>query len=153
VNGKDALHKTWPMLNILKNTIGVFLIPGSEFSLEEASCASRSSYGRELIFINPAKNCGKFNFRFYLLCDSSTFACLTIKISTRNDSDPADPEETLESIQQETNYLLLNKLVEISHKYNTTFRTVNMDNYYNSPAVLILLHNCDMYARGTVKKP
>jgi hypothetical protein len=66
--GKDALQKTRPLLNILKKTIGVFLIPGSELSLDEASCASRSSYGRELIFFNPAKNYGKFHFRFYLLC-------------------------------------------------------------------------------------
>jgi hypothetical protein len=113
----------------------------------------RSSYGRELIFFNPAKNCGKFHFRFYLLCDASTFTCLTIKVATRNDSDPADPEETLASIQQEANYSLLNKLVlEMCRQYNNTFRTVNMDNYYTSPAVLILLCNCGIYARGTVKK-
>jgi hypothetical protein len=78
--GKDALHKTRPLLNILKKTVGVFLIPGLELSLDEASCASRSSYGRELICFNPAKNCSKFYFRFYLLCDASTFACSTIKL-------------------------------------------------------------------------
>jgi hypothetical protein len=27
-----------------------------------------------------------------------------------------------------------------------------MDNYYNSPVVLIVLQNCDIYARGTVLK-
>jgi hypothetical protein len=37
-------------------------------------------------------------------------------------------------------------------RYNSTFRTVNMDNCYTLPAVLILLHNCGIYARGTVKK-
>jgi hypothetical protein len=138
------LHKTRPLLN---------LIPRSELSLDEASCASRSSYGRDLIFFNPAKNCGKFHFRFYLLCDASTFTCLTIKVATRNNSDPADPEKTLASIQQETNYLLLNKLVlEMFRRYNNTFKTVNMDNYYNLPAVLILLCNRGIYARGTVKK-
>jgi hypothetical protein len=147
------LHKTRPLLNILKKTIGVFLIPGSELSLDEASCASRSSYGRELIFFNPAKNCGKLHFRFYLLCDALTFTCLTIKVATRNDSDPADPEETLASIHQEANYSLLNKLVlEMCRRNNNTFITVNMENYYTSPAVLILLRNCGIYARGTVKK-
>jgi hypothetical protein len=29
---------------------------------------------------------------------------------------------------------------------------VNMDNYYTSPTVLILLRNRGIYARGTVKK-
>jgi hypothetical protein len=99
VKGKDALHKMRPLLNILKKTLGVFLIPGSEMSLDEASCASRSNYGRELIFSNPAKNCGKFHFRFYLPCDASTFVCVTLKVETRNDSDPAEPEETFASIQ------------------------------------------------------
>jgi hypothetical protein len=36
---------------------------------------------------------------------------LTIKVATRDDSDPADPEETFASIQQEANYLVLNKLL------------------------------------------
>jgi hypothetical protein len=85
------LPKTSPLLNILKKKIGVFLIPGSELSLDEAYCASHSSYGRELIFFKPANNCGKFHFRFYLLCDASNFTCLTIKVATRSDSDPADP--------------------------------------------------------------
>jgi hypothetical protein len=137
----------------LKKTIGVSLIPGSELSLDEASYASCSSYGRELLFFNPANNCGKLHFRFYLLCDASTFTCLTIKVVRRNDSDPSDPEETLASIQQEANYLLLDKLVlEICLRYNNTFRTVNMENYYTSPVVLILLRNRGIYAIGTVKK-
>jgi hypothetical protein len=115
----------------LKNTIGVFLIPGSEFSLDEASCAYHSSYGMELICCNPAKNCRKFHFRFYLLFDALNFACLTIKFATRNDSDPTDPDDNFESIQQEANYLPLNKLVmDMCRKYNNTFRAVNMDNCY-----------------------
>jgi hypothetical protein len=67
-NGKDALHKTRPLLNILKKTIGVFLIPRSELSLDEASCASRSSYGRELIFsIQPRIMASSiFVFIFYV---------------------------------------------------------------------------------------
>jgi hypothetical protein len=84
---------------------------------------------------------------------ASTFTCLTIKVATRNDSDPADPEEIFASIQQEATYLLLNKIVlEMCRKYNKTFRTVIMDNYYTSLAVLILLRNHGIYARGTVKK-
>jgi hypothetical protein len=48
-----------------------------------------------------------------------TFACLTIKVAKRNDSDPTDPEETLESIQQEAKYSLLNKpVLEICRKYS-----------------------------------
>jgi hypothetical protein len=82
-----------------------------------------------------------------------TFTCLTIKVATRNDSDPADPEKNLASIQQEATYSLLNKLMlDMYRRNNNTFRTVNMDNYYTSPEVLILLHNRDIYTRRTVKK-
>jgi hypothetical protein len=101
-------------------------------SLDEAWYASRSKYGRDLIFFNLVKNCGKFHFLFYLLCDASTFFYLTLKVATMNDidpADPADPEETFMNIQQEANYSLLNKLVlEMCRKYNNTFRTVNIDN-------------------------
>jgi hypothetical protein len=153
VKGKDVMHKMHPILNILKKKLGTFLVPGSELSLDETSCTSRSSYGRELIFFNSAKKCKNFHFWLYMLCDALTFCCLTLKVVTRNNSDHVDPEETLESIQQEVNYSLFNKLVlEMCLKFNGTGRTVNMDNYYTSPAVLILLRNYGFYARGTVKK-
>jgi hypothetical protein len=84
VKGKYALHKTRHLMNTPKNTLGVFLIPGSELLVDEALFASRSNYGRALIFFNPTKNCGKFHFRFYLICDASTFVCLTLKVGTRN---------------------------------------------------------------------
>jgi hypothetical protein len=38
VKCKDAMYKTRPILNILKKTLRAFLIPGSELSLDEASC-------------------------------------------------------------------------------------------------------------------
>jgi hypothetical protein len=86
-------------------------------------------------------------------CDASTLFCLTLKVTTRNASDPSDPEETFASIQQETNYYLLKKFVlEMCQKYNNTFRAVNMYNYHISPAILVLLRNRGIYARGTVKK-
>jgi hypothetical protein len=67
---------------------------------------------------------------FFLLYGASTFACLTIKVAPKKDSNPVDGEETLESIQQEANYSLLNKLVlEMCCKYNNTFIMVNMDQY------------------------
>jgi hypothetical protein len=89
-----------------------------------------------------------------MLWDASTFCCLTLKVTTRNDSDPADPEETLKIIQKEVKSSLLNKLVfEMCRKFNNTGRTVNMDKkYYTYPAVFILLRNHDIDARGTVKK-
>jgi hypothetical protein len=98
VPGKDSLHKKHPLLNILKKNMGAFMVPGSELSLDEASVASRSNYDRHIMYYSPAKNCGKFHFRFYILADFSTFAALVLKVATRNNSDPFDPNETLESV-------------------------------------------------------
>jgi hypothetical protein len=69
----DALHKVSPLVNIVKVTIRAFIRVGSELALDEASVASRSSYGRALVFFNPIKNCCKFHFRFYLLGCASTY--------------------------------------------------------------------------------
>jgi hypothetical protein len=92
------------------------MIYGSKLSLDEASTASRSSYGRHLVFYNPAKNCDKFHFRCYTLADASNFAVLTLKVATRNDSDPCDPNAMIESIQEESKYSDLNKRVVQMYK-------------------------------------
>jgi hypothetical protein len=109
--GNDTLHKTHPLLNILKKMMGAFMIPDYELSLDDVSAASPLDFGRQIIFYNPAKNCEKIHFGFYILADASTFAVLVLKVSTRNDRDPWDSNETLESIQEEIKYSDLNKLV------------------------------------------
>jgi hypothetical protein len=49
----DALHKVRPLLNIVKVTLRAFIRVGSEVTLDEASVAPLSSYGRAVIFFNP----------------------------------------------------------------------------------------------------
>jgi hypothetical protein len=41
----DALHKVRPLLNIVKVSLRAFIRVGSDVALDEASVASRSSYG------------------------------------------------------------------------------------------------------------
>jgi hypothetical protein len=79
------------LLNTVKLTFPAYLIVGNELALDEASVSSRSRYGSELIFYNPSKPGGKFHFRFYMLCDADTFACLRVRLHTRNKSDVGDP--------------------------------------------------------------
>ena len=59
-------------------------------SLDEASVSCRSRYGGDVIFYNPSKPGGKFHFRFYMLCCSTTYACIRLRMHTRNRSDMAD---------------------------------------------------------------
>jgi len=79
-----------PLLNCLKNTFPLYLELGDEVSLDEASVSSRSRYGSDVIFYNPRKPGGKFHFRFYLMCCSSTYACVRLRVHTKNKSDVAD---------------------------------------------------------------
>jgi hypothetical protein len=153
VPGKDALHKTHPLLKMLKKRMGNFMIPGSELALGEASSAPQSNFSRHIIFYNLAKNCGKFHFQFYILVDASTFAALVLKVAMINDSDPCDLNEMLESIQEESKYSNLNKLVtQMFNTYNGSGRTISMDNSYTSPSVMAILQNRGFFARGTVLK-
>ena len=86
----DALFKVRPLLNCLKITFPSYLSFGDNFALDEASVASRSKYGSDVIFYNPTKPGGKYHFRFYLLCCSSSYACIRLRMHTKNDSDYGD---------------------------------------------------------------
>lgn len=67
---------------------------GDEVALDEASVASRSRYGQDVIFLNKTKPGGKYHFRFYMICCSTSYICIRLKMHTKNSSDVADPEPT-----------------------------------------------------------
>jgi len=156
-SSNDALYKVRPLLNVLKKTLGHYLVPGSDLALDETSVACRSKYGRNLIFYNSTKPGGKYHFRFYALCDSDTYSCLRIVIHTRNASDKADgynsgttevvPEEQDERINEfgKTTQLVM----DIARPFYHTGRVINMDRYYTSPEVFLQLRKEGLFARGT----
>ena len=66
----DSLHKIWHLLNVLKETLDAFVDVGDELAIDEASIASKSQFGKQFVFFNAAKNCGKFHYHFFLnACD------------------------------------------------------------------------------------
>jgi hypothetical protein len=135
----DALHKVRPLVNIVKVTLRAFIQVGSELALEKASVASRSSLFPALIFFNPMKNCGKFNFRLYLLCCATTYTYVRMKVATKNNSNIPDPHESMVTIYNMSLLSKLNKLVmEMCKPLFGSKRIMNMDNFYTSPAVLIV---------------
>jgi hypothetical protein len=149
----DALHKVRPLVNIVKVTLRALIRVGSESALGEASIASRSSYGHALILFNPMKNCSKFHYRFYFLCCATTNSCFRMKVATKNNSDSPDHHESMATIYNTSSLSKLNKLVmEMCKPLFGSKRTVNMDNFYTSHAVLILLLNQKVFARRTVRK-
>ena len=89
-DSSDSLFKVRPLLNSLKITLGSYVEVGDDLAVDEASIASRSAYGRDLIFYNPKKPSGKFHFRFFLLCCSTTYICTRLRMETKNNSDCGD---------------------------------------------------------------
>ena len=88
--GLFIFGKVRPLLNCVKNTFPQYLALGDEVSLDEASVSCRSRYGGDVIFYNPRKPGGKFHFRFYMLCCSTSYACVRLRMHTRNKTDVAD---------------------------------------------------------------
>jgi hypothetical protein len=172
VVSNDALYKVRPLLNCLKITFPSYLEVGDETALDEASVASRSRYGGDVIFFNPSKPGGKFHFRFYLLCCASTYACIRIRMHTRNTSDDGDgyrePTEDAATmdIENDTDAAdaddaeeqtkpghgkLVSLVLDMCKQMYGTGRVVNMDNYYTSPAVAVALLKEEVYIRGTCR--
>jgi hypothetical protein len=106
-----------------------------------------------VIFFNQMKNCGKFHFRFYLLCCATTFACVRMKFNTKNNSDTPNADQSMGTLYNTKIMSKLNKLVmEMCKPLFGSRQTINMYIFYTSPTVLILLKNQKVYARGTVQK-
>jgi len=78
--------------NILKHTLGKYAEHGSELSLDKATMANKSSYGRFLICFNPTKPTRKFHFKVYMVCCTESNLKLQIKIHMKGNSDDADHE-------------------------------------------------------------
>jgi hypothetical protein len=149
----NALQKVRPLVNIVKVTLCAFIRVGSELALDEASVASRSSYGCALILFNPTKNCGKFHFQLYVLCCATTYACVRMQVATKNNSDSPYPHKSMATLYKTALLSKLNKLVmEMCKPLFGSKRTVHIDNFYTLPAVLMLLLNQKVFARGTAIK-
>eukprot|EP00978_Attheya_sp_CCMP212_P017870 scaffold48127_cov62-Attheya_sp.AAC.2 len=58
----DPLSKIRPLLQILKETLPIYLNIGDDLALDEAYVASKSKFRRFLIMYNPMKPGGKFHY-------------------------------------------------------------------------------------------
>ena len=83
----DSLHKVRP--NTLKMTMGFYIELGSKLSLDKASIACKSKYGRDCIVYSKNKP-KRYHFRFYLLCDSTAGTCVQLQMHMKDSSDDAD---------------------------------------------------------------
>ncbi|KAE8972126.1 hypothetical protein PR003_g18568 [Phytophthora rubi] len=76
----DAAARIRPLLHLLKVTGGLYVDVGRNVALDETSVACRSRQGRHIIVFNPMKLNGKYHFRLYFACCSSTWIALNFKM-------------------------------------------------------------------------
>lgn len=175
---KDELYKVRPLLNVLKNTLGYYLDVGDNIALDESSCATRSKYGRFLIFYNPTKPTGKYHFRFYFICDCTNYAILRVRVHTRNTTDLADglnPNAEIKTtvVEEETKNEEENDgnesenegckedeeeisktnaiILDMVSPYFGSGRCLTMDNYYGGIIIIIKLKNNGLLVRCTFR--
>ena len=96
---RDPTVRIRTLLNLLKVTGGKYIELGRNVALDETSVACRSRYGRSMIVYNPRKPAGKYHFKLYMLCCSSTWIAVNYRLHCASEledrlEEVADPSET-----------------------------------------------------------
>jgi hypothetical protein len=111
-----------------------------------------------MIVFHPMKPTGKYHFRLYVACCSSTWIAINYKlhcnrcdIGTRIDGVVGDAEAR--SLRDEFDKVskIRQHVLEVVRPFFGTKRIVNMDNYYTSVQLLQALELKGLYGRGTIK--
>lgn len=154
---KDAIARIRTLVNLLKITGGKYVEIGRDVALDEASIACRSKYGRRLIMYNPMKPGGKYHFRIYMLCCSTTWIGINFRVHC--DSDVSHrlhgvaTEREIAELRDELEALAVvrGQVMEVVRPLYHSSRIVNADNYYMSVQLLAALQLKGLYGRGTVR--
>ena len=83
----DTLYKVRPLLTVIQQNLGRYLIPCTNLALDETCIAIRSMYARQMTFYNPNKPKGKHHLKFYSLCENDHWCALVIKMCHRQQKD------------------------------------------------------------------
>ncbi|KAJ8555029.1 hypothetical protein ON010_g9452 [Phytophthora cinnamomi] len=154
----DAAARIRSLLNMLKVTGNKYVVVGRDVALDEASVACRSRQGRHLVVFNPMKPTGKYHFRLYDVCCSSTWIVLNFRLHC-NRSGIADRLGGVVSVQEAQGLAqelgsvskIRQLVLEVVRPLFGSNRVVNMDNYYTSVQLLQELRLKGLYGRGTIR--
>jgi hypothetical protein len=116
-------------------TLGKYAIHGSELSLDEATMANKSSYGRSFICFYPSKPRRKFQFKIYMICSAESNLKSYMKIHTKDNADIEKDEQFDEFINK-----LDSLTLQLCKPFYSSGCTINMDNYYMSTTCAMRLH-------------
>lgn len=154
----DAAVRVRTLLNLLKLTGTKYVQVGREISVDEASVACRSKFGRHLIMYNPQKPSGKYHFRFYMSCCATSWIALTFRLHCASEMENRLQGLTTESEARSLaddwsdTLMVRQHVLEVSMPFFHSKRVINCDNYYMSVQLLDVLRVKGLYGRGTAKR-
>ena len=162
---RDPAARIRPLLNILKKTGPKYVDLGRNISLDEASVACRSKFGRGLIVFKPKKPTGKYHFKLYVISCASSWIAINYRLHCDTDmltrldgvveTDEAASlhQETADTTNKRTNVSETRRnVLEVIRPLYGSKRIVNCDNYYTSVQLLESMKLKGVYGRGTIKR-
>jgi hypothetical protein len=87
---RDPAARIRPLISIVKSRCSRHAVVSRNVAVDEASVACRSRYARHIIVFNPRKHTGKYHFKFYMCCCSTTWYVVNFKLHCSELSDHLD---------------------------------------------------------------
>lgn len=155
---RDSAVRIRPVLNMLKEKGSCYVEVGRNLAVDEASVSARHKFARHMIVYNSSKPTGKYHFRFYMVCCSTSWLCLSFRLHCESSmqvraSGLYDQTETQALVDEMEPIKKTRQIVlEITRPFHGSNRIINCDNYYTSVQLLLALKLKGLYCRGTIKR-
>ncbi len=154
---RDAAARIRPLMNIVKVRGSKYVDVGRNVAVDESSVPCRSRYARGLICFNASKPTGKYHFKIYMCCCSTSWLAISFRLHCVSETDERlkDVLETSDinafqaSVDKSSDVRKI--VVETTLPIHNTKRVVNTDNFYTSWKLLESLKVVGLYGRGTIR--
>ena len=154
----DPVARIRPLISMLKVRCMKYVDVGRNVAVDETSIACRSKYARHLIVYNATKPTGKYHFKIYMCCCSTSW--LTIGFRLHCESGIGErlsgvvSDDTITSLTEATKHSaeVRKHVIEATLPLHHTRRIVNTDNFYTSVQLLEAMKVQGLYCRGTIRE-
>ena len=154
----DPAARVRPLINILKLRAPTYVELGRNVAVDESSIACRSKYCRNMIVYNATKPTGKYHFKLYLCCCSTTWYAINFKLHCASQIDErlagVVDTSTIQTLKAATKKSsdVRKHVIEVTLPIHNSHRIVNTDNFYTSCQLLEALKIVGLYCRGTIRE-
>ena len=155
---KDPVARIRPLISMLKIRCMKNVIVGRNVAVDETSIACRSKFARHLIVFNATKPTGKYHFKIYMCCCSTTWVAINFRLHCESGIGErlrgVVSDEAVMSLADVTSHSaeVRKHVIEVTLPLHHTRRIVNTDNFYTSVQLLEALKVQGLYCRGTIRE-